>query len=264
VVDDADGRVATAVRAADTGAWSTLTPIATRPVRRTNRPAAVSRAAGVVDLFTVAADGLLWVSHSPAPGAWDPPLQIGGSVRVHPLANVVAVSPGAGRIDVLFIGAALDPTVPWWPALAANPADLPAGGPWTLPQNPWRLYNVWWTAADNWGAPQHGAVVGGVVVDLDPLVTIGANSRRPNEVEVFTVGLNGRLYTTGLTNNAWSVLGEVLSPAQAIASIDGVVSTHPDTTEVVVTGRDGNVYATHWDTLSAVYAPLANMRLDMV
>jgi hypothetical protein len=261
-VDDATGTVAGAARDPAGGAWTILAPLtpATRPVRRTNRPAAVSRAAGVVDLVTVATDGRVWVSHSPSAGQWDAPAQISGAVRVHPLANVVAVSAAPDRIDVLFIGAGLDPVPPWWPALGPNPADLPADGPWSLPQNPWRLYDLAWTAAGGWAA---AVVAGGTAVGLDPLITIGAHSRRPGQIDVYASGLDNRLYTTGFTNGTWSVLGEVLRPAPAIASIDGVVSTGQDDVEIVVTGRDGNVYATHWDTTAAVYSPLATMRLDL-
>jgi hypothetical protein len=237
VVDDDAGRLAVARWDPQARDWSPLTDIAGADVRRSNRHAAVSRAAGIADVFWVGADGLVRAASSAAgaPGTWSAPVQVGApAVRVHPFANLAAVSRDADRVDVLFVGRQ-DGTTEW------------------------RLHDVFWTNPGGWGAPPHAQVAGGATVDLEPLAGIAACNRDADHVDAFVVGENGALFTTALTRatGAWSALRQIGgAPASRLASVDAACHHGPNDVQVVVTGRDGNVYATRWNAGTADYGPL--------
>jgi hypothetical protein len=247
VADTDTGLLTGARRDPATGVWSTLGPLAapggpaTTPVRRTNRGAAVSRSAGLLDLFWVGTDGLVHTTSSGAPGQWGAPVQVGDpAVTAHPFANLVAVSRAADRIDVLFIGRS-------------------AGTP------DWRLYDVWWDAAGGWGAgAAQTQIAGGVLTALEPLGAIAGHSRAPAVVDVFAVSDGGALLLTTLdqATGQWSALspvgGQPVVGRQPLrlASVATACSQGATDVEVVTTARDGNVYATHWDTALPNYTTL--------
>jgi hypothetical protein len=253
VVDDT-GLIAGARRDPDRFTWSPLAPLALPgpvlvppPVRRTNRPAVVSRDAGVLDLFWAGPNGLVQTISSPAPGQWGNPVQIGSAnVVVHPLANLVAVSRDADHIDVLFLGSATGTT-------------------------PWLLQVVSWTRANGWAAAT--TQIGGAAVVLEPLAAIAVGSRNAAVIDAFVVGDNGGLYTTSFDQvaGAWTALAAaggqppVGNLPLRLASVDGVVSQGANDVEVVASARDGSVWATHWDNGLAAYTVLDRVTpLDLV
>jgi hypothetical protein len=84
-----DGQLAVARWDPTKHSWSTLTHVTAASARRSNRPAAVSRSAGVGDVFWIDRDGRVATSASAAatPTVWSAPVQIGSAaVEVHPFA----------------------------------------------------------------------------------------------------------------------------------------------------------------------------------
>ncbi len=226
----------------ETGTWSRLAELqsaagpATTAVRGTSRAAIASRGPRLLDVVWLGEDGILWASSWTEPGPWSArvALTAPAALELHPLAHVVAVPGGAGRLDVLVV---------------ARP-PVPAGGAW-------RLRHFAWTAA-GWGAAR---VAGGAATDLEPLAPIGAVSRTADGVDAYAVGADGTLYLTQLVRatNTWSALtrvgGAPVFGGQALrlASVDAALGDAADA-EVVCTGRDGNAYATSWSAAAGVYA----------
>jgi hypothetical protein len=159
------------------------------------------------------------------------------------MANLIAVSRAPSRIDVLFIGQA-------------------------GPGAPWRLYNVWWDGGPSWANSRIVGTAGNVVPpDLEPLSPIAACCRDADTVDVFAVGADGALLKSTFTRAAgdWSPLlpiggrpvidGNPLS----VASVDGAVFQAATDITVVVTGRDTNVWVTHFDPGIPGYTTLERM-----
>ncbi len=258
VVDDVTGQIAACRWDPAKSAWSALAPLATAgraavtapPVRRTNRVAAAGRDVGDADVFWVGSDapintgndGLVyWTSSAAAaPAAWTAARQIGSAtIRAHPLANLAATSLTPTRIDVLFMGRADTTTA-------------------------WLLHDFFWDGA-TWRVISN---VGNRVpaVALDPMSPIAVCRVDANTLDAFAVGLDdGALYWTQFTvaANAWSGLTLIGLGGPAgvrLASIDAAVSAMPSDRQVVATGRDGNVYATRWDSVAGAFtAPLGRI-----
>lgn len=223
-----------------TATWSALDALAapggtaTTPVTRTNRACAVSRAPGQLDLFWVGTDHLIHASSSSAPGTWTDPVQVGDpTVQVHPLANLCAVSRSPDHIDVLFAGRQTGTAA-------------------------WRLYNVWWDsggAGGGWGAPPNTQIVGGTGLDIEPMSPIAACARTADHVDAFVVAATGAVLisTFDRAGNAWSALatigGQPVTGGQPLraGSVDSAVFLGGAEVGVIVTGRDQNVWATHFD-----------------
>jgi hypothetical protein len=254
VVDDDTGLLSVARWMPDARAWRPATNIAGATVKRTSRPATVSRTQGIADVFWIeaAATNLVQTAHSdaPTPNDWSAPAPLGGpagltivappaapaTVRAHPLANVAAVSASAGRIDVFFIG-------------RQDRID------------DWRLYDAWWTPAAGWAAANvqyENIDAARNVVDLEPLAPIAACLRDATHVDVFVVGLNGTLYTQALDvapgAGTLGPLQPIAAPAGIlIASVDGACTNGPGDMQVVATDRTGAVFATSWNAAAGNY-----------
>jgi hypothetical protein len=231
--------------------WSALdaltTPTgaaATTPVTRTNRPCAVSRAPGQLDLFWVGTDHRIHTSSSSAPGTWtdSKTAQVGDpTVEVHPLANVCAVSRSADRIDVLFVGRQTGTTA-------------------------WRLYNAWWDnggPGNGWGAPPNSQIAGGIALNIEPMSPIAACARTVDHVDAFVVAATGAVLisTFDRVSNAWLPLaaigGQPVTGGQplAVGSVDSAVFLGGAEVGVTVTGRDQTIWATHFDATISGYTP---------
>ncbi|MER5755863.1 glycoside hydrolase domain-containing protein [Streptomyces sp. NPDC002088] len=253
VVDDTTGRLAGARRDRDRHTWSALTPLttqtgasATTEVRRTNRHTAVSRGAGLLDLFWVGGDGLVRTTASLQPGQWGIPRQIGApTVRAHPFTNPAVVSRDANHLDVLFIGRA-DGT------------------------QPWLLQLISWTSNADWSAATQA--VGGAATALEPMGAIAACSRTPTVIDAFAVAATGELLRTSFDQGTgvWTALTAIGGqPVVAnlplrVASVDGACCQGANDIEVIVSDRRGNVWATHWNTGLAAYTrlvPIAGLAL---
>lgn len=205
---------------------------------RTNGFAALSRAPGLLDLFWVGSDSLVRTSFSIAPGVWSDPFVIGDpTVRVHAMANLAVVSPSHDRIEVVFVGRRDgDPVL--------------------------RLYSTPWSIPTFWGTT-HEIGAGGGQVLLEPMARVAATSRNAAFVDVFVVDLDGHLRNTFLTTatGAWSALRPVGGQATRLSGVAGACCAGADDVEVLVTARDGSVWATHWDATLPDYVPLERLGL---
>jgi hypothetical protein len=203
---------------------------------------AVSRAALTVDVFIIATAGptqpwqLFWNSSSKV-GTW-PTFSVPGAdtVALHPFSNVASISRGLSLVDVF--------------AIAKGPADPD-----------WSLYWWWWNSTDAWGiAPNfHTRRIAGTVVSPHAVGRIAAVSRSQQFIDVFIVGsADGLLYQTSWdsTTGVWSDFQRVGTNNVLVSSVDGAFSRAPDAVDVVVTGRDGNVYVTWWNSSMAIYHDL--------
>ncbi|HYV37461.1 MAG TPA: hypothetical protein VE988_17280, partial [Gemmataceae bacterium] len=220
---------------------SPIGPAATSPVRLTNRPAAVSPLADRIDLFWAGDDGLLQSTFSVTGGVWAIPFRLGDpAVRLHPLANIVAVNRDVGTVDVFYIGRRDgDPN--------------------------WRLYNTWYIVNPIAFLPVPATqMIGGTAVSLEPMAPIAACSRSPDFIDVFAVGDNGGLHNTfwQRTPPGWSALRSVAgapgTPTRLIG-VDGCVSKTTNDVEVVATGGDSLVYGSRWNSSLPDYAALERL-----
>lgn len=219
------------------------TPLATLPgpsgpavhfPSRTNGLAALSRDAGLLDLFFVGSDSLVRTTFSTAPGSWSDGFPIGSpDVRVHALANLAVVSPAADRIEVVFVGR--------------------RDGEPRL-----RLWAVEWTQATRWG---QAVAVGGDAVHVDPLSRIAATSRSAEFVDVFVADEQGHLHNTFLTTStgAWSALRPVGGGTVRVADVVAASHAGPDDVGAVVNGHDGAVWATRWAAGLPDFLPLERL-----
>jgi hypothetical protein len=208
--------------------------------------AVVSRAAGTADIFIVAVPlprpgscRLYWNS-SGVVGTW-PNFSVPGdpTVVLHPFSNVAVVSRGPQLLDVF--------------AFAKGFFD-----------SNWALYHWWWNQADGWGAAPyyHTHPVIGTDVWPHPMSKVAAVSRSPQFIDVFFAGADdGLLYTASWNGPAgtWSDFSLVGSNHVLIGSVDGAFSRAGNLPDVIVTGRDGNVYVSSWDTAHARYRDLTQV-----
>ncbi len=235
------GLIVGARRDPDTGRWSALRTLTTdatagtgaavtTPVRRTSRPAVVNRATDLLDLCWADLAGSVQTASSSMAGTWAGPARAAEpTVRCHPLANIALVSRTAGSMELVYIG-----------RRDATPD--------------WRVYATPWTAAGGWGTT---AVVGGAATAVDPMVPIGVCARDAATVDAFVAGIDGLLYLTTFTAGAWTALRQVGGAAVRLASVDGASTDGAGGTSVVVTGRDGELYA--WGTALADATPLERL-----
>lgn len=159
------------------------------------------------------------------PTVWSAMVQLGPpGVRVHPMANLVALSARSDRMDVLFIGRADGTTA-------------------------WSLYDYYWEAADSWGNPPHSVslnIVGPPFVAVDPLVSIAACITNPTRIDVFVAGVDGSLYTTSFNPTGVPVFTpfrqEGGAPPSRIAAIESAISQDLTHRAVFVTGSDDQLY----------------------
>jgi Domain of unknown function (DUF1906) len=247
VVDDTTGKLAGAQWDVARNTWSVLSLLldgakppkpVTRALRRTNRPAAVSREAGRIDLFYVGDDGLLYVTWSvqPETTVWSAPVALTGNVEAHPLANLVAVSMSSTRADVFFMGRA----------------------PGT---RDWHLYGVSWTPA-GWQIEADTSQLLDPISALEPLASIAACRLDATSLDVFVAGSDGALYNRHFAGGAWSPLVKIRPPPAPlllrVASVDGACCPAPDRVEVVMTNYDGNVYSAERNGAAAQFKQLEN------
>ena len=208
--------------------------------------AAVSRAAGAADVFIVATPPqrppswqLYWNS-SGILGTW-PNFSVPGdpTVFLHPFSNVAVVSRGPQLLDVFAFAKGF---------FGSN----------------WTLYHWWWNQADGWGAAPHYHThpIIGTDVWPHPMSKVAAVSRSPQFIDVFFAGGDdGLLYTASWNGSAgtWSDFSLVGSNHVLIRSVDGAFSRAGNLPDVIVTGRDGNVYVSSWDTAQARYRDLTQV-----
>jgi hypothetical protein len=201
---------------------------------RANGLATLSRAPGLLDLFFVGSDSLVRTTFSSAPGAWAGAFTIGSpDVRVQGMANLAVVSPSEDRIELVFVGR----------------RD-------SEPRN--RLWAIEWTSTHGWGT---SVAIGGDVVQVDPLSRIAAVSRSSDFVDVFVADTSGQLHDTFLSTGTgiWTPLRPVGGGAARVADVVAATHVGQDDVGVVVTGRDGSVWATRWNVGLSDFLPLERL-----
>jgi hypothetical protein len=203
-------------------------------VLRTNGLAALSRKTGQLDLFWVGSDSVPRTSFSLGPGNWAESSAIGDPVvRAHTMTNLAACSPGPDLIEVPFIGRRDgDPKL--------------------------RLYSTPWTTASFWGTTRE---IGGGAVPLEPSSRIAATSRSSAFLDVFVIGLDGMLYNTSLTTatGVWTALRQIGGTPPKLAHVVTACCQGTGDVEVLAVGRDGSVWATHWDSALPDYVPMERL-----
>jgi len=205
--------------------------------------ASVSRGPGTTDVFVVAkATGattwqLFWNSSSTL-GTW-PLFSVPGdpTVTLHPFSNIAAVSRGSQLVDVFAIG--------------KRPADTN-----------WTLYNWSWNATNSWGdsGSYNLQGLGAGWQGPHPVSKVEVASRSAQSIDVFVVGATDGLLYTATWNGAastWGAFQLVGTNKVTVGSVDGAFCRDANSVEVIVTGRDGNVYVSSLDSASGTYSDLA-------
>ncbi|MEZ4672613.1 MAG: hypothetical protein R2932_00005, partial [Caldilineaceae bacterium] len=149
---------------------------------------------------------------------------------------LAVISPSPDRIEVVFIGRRDgDPNL--------------------------HLYAIGWSQGQGWASPGTREIGGAIL--LEPMSRIATSSRRPEFVDVFVVDQNGRLHNTFLdtATGTWAGLRPVGGTNVKVADVVASVCRGSDDVEVLVTARDGSVWATHWDQSLPDYQPLERIAL---
>jgi hypothetical protein len=188
--------------------------------REHQRIAAVSRAPGNLDLFVIGFDNKVWTTFWTDHSGWHPdwfPLP-GQAVFDHQLQEIVAVSRASGNLDLFVIG--FDNKV------------------WT----------TFWTQQTNWHADWF-PLPGQAVFDHQ-LQRVAAVSRAPDNLDLFVIGFDNKVWTTFWTqqtnwNPDWFPL-----PGQAVFDREhqriAAVSRATGNLDLFVIGFDNKVWTTFW------------------
>ena len=212
-------------------AWSPISPA------NTSRPgqvvSAISRRPGHIDLFVVGHDGKIytraWDENAPndswyAANAWSAISTAGtaGSARV------TAISRRPEQIDLFVVGIDGKIYTQWW-------NDLVPSHNW-YDQGPWSAISTEGTATLR--------------------TTVAAVSRRPEQIDLFVVGNDGKVYTRAWNDfqpaaNSWYDQSAwfAISPKDATYGYASVtaISRRPEQIDLFVIGQDGAVYTRWWN-----------------
>lgn len=193
---------------------------------------AVSRVEGHADFFTVAkttADPVwrLYWATSTAPGSFTgpfaPPISPDPVSKIHPFSNVAAVSRAPNFVDAFAI------------AMAPNSSD-------------WRVFHWYWSTADGWGASPnfHVEAIGGTQKlphPMSKLAAVAYTRLAAQCIDVFAVcSADGFLYFTRWNGTAWSDFARIGTSQVTLATVDAAILRAANVIDVVVTGRDGDIY----------------------
>jgi hypothetical protein len=183
-------------------------------------PSATTRNPNNLDLFIVGNDGRVYTSWWYAGSDWsginDNWRSLGGFFP--PGAPVSAVARTPDILDLFVVG------------------------------NDGRVYTSWWHVGSDWsGINDNWRSLGGF---FPPGAPVSATTRNPNNLDLFVVGNDGRVYTSwwyagsdwsGINDN-WRSLGgffPVGAPVSAVART-------PDNLDLFIVGNDGRVYTSWW------------------
>lgn len=185
-----------------------------------NPVSAVARLPNHLDLFIVGNDGRVytswWHEGNPWSGVNNNWRSIGGIFPPRSKVSVVARMPN--HLDLFIVG------------------------------NDGRVYTSWWHEGGDWsGINDNWMSIGGF---FPPGSTVSAVARMPNQLDLFVVGNDGRVYASwwheGMpwsgVNNNWRPIGGFF-PVRAQVS---AVSRVPDHLDLFVTGNDERVYTSWW------------------
>jgi hypothetical protein len=217
-VTGTDGRVYTAAWQAGDASWQGWWPVANGRTTPGTPITAVSRSKDKLDIFMVGLDGRVWTAAwEPRPGdtAWRGWWPI-GNVKTLPGAPVGVVSRSTDKLDVFITGTdGVVHTAAWEP----RPGDTS-----------WR---GWWPVANGRATPG---------------TPVTAVSRSRDKLDIFMVGLDGRVWTAawqpGDTSwRGWWAIGQLeVVPMTAISC----VSRSADKLDIFVRGIDHEVFTAAW------------------
>ena len=241
-----------------------------------NTVTAVSRNPNQIDLFTIGGNGHVYTSWWTNGSDWSGLKGWLGIGFQFPAGNTVtAVSRNPNQIDLFAIGGNGHVYASWW----TNGSDwsglkgwldigfqFPAGNTVTaVSRNPDQIdlfaiagnghvYTSWWTTGSNWSGLKGWRDIGFLFPAGN---TVTAVSRNPGQIDLFTVGGNGHVYTSWWTNGSdwsglkgWRDIGGVFPAGAAVSA----ASRNPNQIDLFVVHGDGVVYTTWW-TAGADWVP---------
>jgi hypothetical protein len=218
-----NGGIYTSGRTGAAGGWEPWHPIGD-PAAGHNVPtnsivSAVSAAPGRIDVFVVGTNGGIYTSGQTSGGAWEAWHPIGDPAAGHDVPTrspVTAVSREPGRIDIFVVGK----------NRGIYTSGRSGGAPWEA-----------WHPVGN---PAAGHVV-------PHRSTVWPVSRDAGRIDLFVVGDNGGIYTSGQTGGGgWETWGPVGDPAAGHTvppgTVVGAVSPVRGAIDLFVVGTNGGIY----------------------
>ena len=192
----------------------------------TQRVAAVSRAAGNLDLFIIGNDGHVWSTFWNSSAGWSSdwfPLP-GQAVFDLTTQQVTVVSRAWGNLDLFLVG------------------------------NDSHVWSTYWNSSSGWSSDWF-PLPGKAVFDLTTQ-HVAAVSRTSDNLDLFIVGNESHVWLTSWTSNSgwnsdWAPL-----PGQAVFNFAtqwvAGVSRSPANLDLFIIGNDGHIWSTYWPNILAV------------
>jgi GH43 family beta-xylosidase len=193
--------------ASNTSAWSALPSTGSAAVLA---PAAESRVAGTIDVFTARADGTLAHAYNTGSG-WSGWENFGA-----PTPNGLGSAPSATS---------------WGP----NRQSVYVRG------SDGKIYEKWWSPEQQWSSWQDlGAPAGGA------LSAPAAVSRTTDRVDLFVRTANNAIATKSWNGSSWSAWQDLGQGAAGLVSAPSAASWNAGRMHIYALGRDGNIWERYW------------------
>ncbi|MDM5254310.1 hypothetical protein O8D14_01510, partial [Bacillus toyonensis] len=225
-----------------------------------------------LDLFVVGNDGRVytswWYNGSDWSGINDNWRSLGGFFP--PGAPVSAVARTPDHLDLFVVGNDGRVYTSWWhngsdwsgindnwrPIGGFFPKGAPVSAVARTPDhldlfvvgNDGRVYTSWWHNGSDWsGINDNWRPIGGF---FPPGAPVSVTTRNPNNLDLFVVGNDGRVYTSWwYAGSDWSGINDNWRPIGGFfpkgAPVSAVART-PDHLDLFVVGNDGRVYTSWW------------------
>ncbi len=192
--------------------WNSTASAATMQMRRLRAIAIAAYTASDLQIFYVGQDGSLWAIHNTG-GTWQTPVQMGGTLKLHPSAMLAATSRAATSVDVFTFNDAGLLTTSWW-----------AGTSTTWPDSNSQILDP---------AP-------GLLLPMSALAVVSAAA---NKLHVFAIGRDLHLHYMEFTDTTWGsvqTLGDATKFVFAHSRLAAVVVSATQV-QVAVMADNGNV-----------------------
>ncbi|MGM0924777.1 MAG: hypothetical protein ACQEWW_26940 [Bacillota bacterium] len=213
-----------------------------------------------LDLFVVGNDGRVYFSWWSAGSNWSNWHSCGGFFPPGAPVSAVALTPT--KLDLFVVGNDGRVYTSWWWA-GSNWSDwhscggfFPPGAPVSavartpisldlfVVSNDGRVYTSWWSAGWDWsGINDNWKSLGGF---FPPGAPVSAVARTPNNLDLFVVGNDGRVYTSSWSEGSnwsnWRSCGGFFPPGAPVSA----VARTPNNLDLFVVSNDGRVYTSSW------------------